>query len=437
MSLLVIGVTHRSAPVAVLESLAVPAEQVPDLLGELLRQAYVREALVLSTCNRVEVYAEVSAFHGGLTDVGAVLARRAGLPPPALASHLTVHYEADAVRHAFEVACGLDSMVIGEAQILGQLREAYALASEADAAGRQLHELMQQALRVGKRAHTETGIDRAGQSVVSAALGLTGLLPASPAALAEDNTSLRALVVGAGSMGALALATLRRAGITELFVTNRTAGRAQRLAELYDAQAVPIGKLAAAVAGVDLVVCATASTGQVLGTELVGDRSTRPLHVVDLAVPRDVAPEVGALPGVDLIDLERLGHELTDPTGLLADRLAVEEIVAAEVESFLTWLRGGDVAPTVAALRARADELVAGELGRLVQRRPELTDEQRAEVAYAVHRIVQRLLHAPTVRARELAAGPGGDRYAELVRELFDLEIPTAQRAGDVPEVDG
>jgi len=429
VSLLIVGVTHRSAPVAVLESLAVPAGGAPALLAELLRQPYVREALVLSTCNRVEVYAEVSAFHGGLTDIGAVLAARAGLSPAELAQHATVHYESDAVRHAFAVACGLDSMVIGEAQILGQLRDAYAVAADQDAAGRQLHELMQQALRVGKRAHTETGIDRAGQSVVTAALTLTS------AANPDRVAGVRALVVGAGSMGALALATLRRAGVGELQVTNRSSERAARLAELHGATAVPFDQLAIALAGVDLVVCATASTSAVLPAELVGDRSRRPLDVVDLAVPRDVAPEVGALPGVNLVDLERLGHELRAPDGLGADRLAVEEIVAAEVESFLGWLRGGEVAPTVAALRARADELVAGELSRLVARRPELTDEQRAEVAHAVHRVVQRLLHTPTVRARELAAGPGGDRYAELVRELFDLEIPTAHEVGQIPEV--
>jgi glutamyl-tRNA reductase len=443
VSLLVTGITHRSAPVALLESLTVPTGDMPDLLAELLRQPFVREAVVLSTCNRVEVFAEVSAFHGGLTDIGAVLARRAGASPAELAPHLSVHYESDAVRHTFEVASGLDSMVIGEAQILGQLRDAYALAAERDAAGRTLHELMQQALRVGKRAHTETGIDRAGQSVVSAALALTG-----------DLGGRRALVVGAGSMGALALATLRRAGVVDLQVTNRSPQRAERLAELYDAAAIPFAGLADALRDVDLVVCATASTGVVLHAAAVGDRSSRPLAVVDLAVPHDVAPEVGALPGVDLVNLERLSHELANPydngsasapqggtpdrtavAGLGADRLAVEEIVAGEVENFLGWLRGGDVAPTVAALRARADELVASELGRLVQRRPDLSDEQRAEVAYTVHRIVQRLLHAPTVRARELAAGPGGDRYAELVRELFDLEVPTAQRAGEIPEV--
>src|SRR5690242_5133551 len=204
MNLIVVGVSYRTAPVPVLERLVAAPPDVPELLAQLAAQPYVGEALVLSTCNRVEVYAGVSAFHGGLSDIVAVLAARTGATPAELAPYAYVHYDGEAVRHAFRVATGLDSMVVGEAQILGQLRDAYAIASEHDATGRLLHELMQQALRVGKRAHAETGIDRAGQTIVSAALDL-----------AADGSGLAgrsALVVGAGAMGALALATLRRAG---------------------------------------------------------------------------------------------------------------------------------------------------------------------------------------------------------------------------------
>jgi glutamyl-tRNA reductase len=296
---------------------------------------------------------------------------------------------------------------------------------------------MQQALRVGKRAHTETGIDRAGQSVVSAALDLatagapadghgasTGVGAAPPNGLVGRS----ALVIGAGAMGALALATLRRAGATPLYVTNRTPDRAARLAELHGAVAVPGVDLST----VDLVVSATASHGYVIGPADV----TRPVTIVDLAVPRDVDPAVGELPGVRLIDLERLGAVLRESGGLDADRAAVEEIVTAEVEAFGTWLRGLEVAPTLAALRGRADELVEAELRRLAHRRPELTGEQRADVAHTLHRLVQRLLHQPTVRVRELAAGPGGDRYPELLRELFDLDVPSSGAVAEIPEVD-
>ncbi len=419
MNLMVVGVSHRTAPVPVLERLAASPADVPQLLADLLTGEFVGEALLLSTCNRVEVYAGVSGFHGGLTEIVAVLARRAGCTPTELAPYAYVHYDAEAVRHAYQVATGLDSMVVGEAQILGQLRDAYAIAAEQDSTGRLLHELMQQALRVGKRAHSETGIDRAGQSIVSAALSL---------AAGPDLAGRSALVIGAGAMGALALATLRRAGAGPLYVTNRTPDRAHRLAELHGAIPLPAVDLST----VDIVVSATTSRGYVIGPAEV----TRPVTIVDLAVPRDVDPAVTELPGIRLVDLELLGTALRDSATLSADRTTVEAIVAAEVEAFRTWLRGLDVAPTLAALRGRADQLVETELRRLAQRRPELTPEQRADVAHTLHRVVQRLLHQPTVRVRELAAGPGGDRYPELLRELFDLDVPSAAAVAEVPEVE-
>jgi len=228
-------------------------------------------------------------------------------------------------------------------------------------------------------------------------------------------------------MGGLALATLTRAGAGPLSVANRDAARAARTAQLHGARAVPFADIAAELARVDLVLCATASTEPVLDLDLVGaavaGRAGRPLVIFDLAVPRDVAAEVGTLPGVTLIDVAAVGAATLDAPSQ-ADRVASEAIVAAEVEAFLSWLRGADVVPTVAALRARADEVVAGELRRLRQRRPDLTDEQRADVALAVHRVVQQLLHQPTVRVRQLAATPGGDQYVSVLRELFDLAVP-------------
>lgn len=433
MNLLVVGVSYRTASVSLLERLAAPDEDAPLMLTDLLSQAYVGEAMVLSTCNRVEVYAGVSAFHGGLTDIVAVLAARAGCSPNELAPHLYVHFEADAARHAFRVATGLDSMVIGEPQVLGQLRDAYALASERDTAGRLLHELMQQALRVGKRAHSETNIDRAGQNVVAAALGVAGkhlAVRAHTTAELAGFAGRSALVVGAGAMGALALATLRRGGAGNLYVANRNPVRAQRLADLYGATAVPFDSLADSVGRVDLVVCATAATGYLLTPANVRG----PVVILDLAVPRDVDPEVGAIDGVSLVDMELLAAALGADKAERDDQAAVEAIVATEVDGYRLARRGMDVAPTVAALRARADDLVAVELARLRQRRTDLTDEQRADVAHTVHRVVQRLLHSPTVRIRELATEPGGDRYAEVLRELFDLEVPPiVEFAADVP----
>ncbi|WP_229400414.1 glutamyl-tRNA reductase [Micromonospora okii] len=434
MKLLVVGASYRTAPVATLERLAVGPADLTRVLDRLVAQPYVSEAVLVSTCNRVEVYAAVSGFHGGLGDICAVLAEQAGATPASLANHLYVHYDAAAVDHVFRVAAGLDSMVVGEAQILGQLRDAYHWAGGADSAGRLMHELMQQALRVGKRAHAETGIDRAGQSVVSAALDLAaaqfdGGLPGRPA-----------LVVGAGAMGALGVATLSRLGAGPLTVTNRGADRAVRLAESYGASAAPMAELTDVLSTVDIVVAATAATEPVLTPEVVAgaladrDPARGPLVLLDLAVPRDVADGVADLPGVEVIDIGRMAALLADGPAA-ADAAAVERIVAGEVESFLTWLRGSDVAPTVAALRGRAEDVVAAELRRLAQRRPDLSEEQRAEVARTVHRVVQRLLHQPTVRVRQLAAEPGGDQYAALLRELFDLQVPQTSPVDTVPDV--
>ncbi|MET8305878.1 MULTISPECIES: glutamyl-tRNA reductase [unclassified Micromonospora] len=434
MKLLVVGASYRTAPVATLEQLAVPPADLTRTLDRLVAQPYVTEAVLVSTCNRVEVYAAVSGFHGGLGDICAVLAEQADCTPTALASHLYVHYDAAAVDHVFRVASGLNSMVVGEAQILGQLRDAYHWATGADSAGRLLHELMQQALRVGKRAHSETGIDRAGQSVVTAALELAA------GHLQGDLVARPALVVGAGAMGSLGVATLSRLGAGPLTVTNRGADRAVRLAESYGANAAPMTELADTLSTVDIVVAATASTEPVLTRAVVGaalaerDPSRGPLVLLDLAVPRDVEEGVTELSGVEVIDIDRMAALLADGPAA-ADAAAVERIVLGEVESFLTWLRGADVAPTVAALRGRADDVVTAELRRLAQRRPDLGDDLRAEVARTVHRVVQRLLHQPTVKVRQLAAEPGGDQYAALLRELFDLQVPQTSPVDTVPDV--
>ncbi|WP_320069237.1 glutamyl-tRNA reductase [Micromonospora sp. RTGN7] len=434
MKLLVVGASYRAAPVATLERLAVAPADLTRILDRLLAQPYVSEAVLVSTCNRVEVYAAVSGFHGGLGDICAVLAEQADAPPAGLANHLYVHYDTAAVEHVFKVAAGLDSMVVGEAQILGQLRDAYHWASGADSAGQLLHELMQQALRVGKRAHAETGIDRAGQSVVTAALSLAA------AQLDGDLAGRPALVVGAGAMGALGVATLSRLGAGPLTVTNRGADRAARLAESYGAGAVPMAELTDVLSTVDIVVAATAATEPVLTREVVTraladrDPGRGPLVLLDLAVPRDVETGVAGLPGVEVIDIDRMATILAGGPAAV-DVAAVERIVADEVESFITWLRGNDVAPTVAALRGRAEAVVTAELRRLAQRRSDLSDEQRAEVARTVHRVVQRLLHQPTVRVRQLAAEPGGDQYAALLRELFDLQVPQTSPVDTVPDV--
>jgi glutamyl-tRNA reductase len=292
-----------------------------------------------------------------------------------------VHHGVDAVRHTFRVAAGLDSMVAGEPQILGQLRDAYQRAADADSVGKVLHELMQQALRVGKRAHAETGIDQAPRNLVAAALDGVTLTP---------ETSV--LVVGAGAMGALAVAELNRRGVSDIVTVNRSDRPGSR----------PLGHLPELLATTDVVISATASIEPVITVELMrAVQGARTL--VDLALPRDVEPGVAELPGMTLIDIESLSRVLPDHSAELAE---VERIVAAEVEIYGGWLRGNEIGPTVAALRARADEVVEAEISRLAQRRPDMTAEQQREVAHTLHRVVQRLLHQPTVRVRQLAAGP-------------------------------
>lgn len=418
MSVLVVGISHRSAPVSLLERVTVGVGDTGGVLQELRTSGPVGEAVVLATCNRVEVYADSEGFHPGVEAVSDLLARLSGVPLEELSRHLYVHWEAQAVLHLFTVAAGLDSMVIGESQILGQLRTAYANAQSDSSAGRVLHELFQKALRAGKRAHAETAIDEAGQSLVSVGLAHAGAVVGSLA-------GCTALVVGAGSMSSLAAATLSRAGVGRLVVANRTTAHAQRLAESYGGTAVPMADLESALAAADVVVSCTGATGTVLDSDVVGRavkaRAGRPLVVVDLALPRDVDPAVRSLEGVTLVDLEALQDVLTS-TQTGTDVEAARAIVAEEVGAFLSWQLATRVAPTVVALRSRADEVVAAELARLQTRVPDLDDRVRGEVEAAVRRVVDKLLHTPTVRVKELTEAPEGLSYAQALRELFGLD---------------
>ena len=419
MSVLLVGLSHRTAPVSLLERLAIAPDEVPDVLSDLLEGEHVREALILSTCNRVEVYADVTKFHGGVSDLSAVLEKRSGVALDAVPDQLYVHYEDRAVQHLFEVASGLDSMVVGESQILGQLRYALRLAQTEAAVGRTLNELGQQALRVGKRVHAETGIDRAGASLVSVGVELATASLASAGRAPLDGLS--AVVVGAGSMSGLAAATLQRAGVARLDIVNRTKENADRLAASYGGTGWSLEHLTDRIDGADLVVSCTGSVGTVIGSTELGERNGKPLVLLDLALPRDVDPEVRALPGVELIDLEVLGARLESDRGP-EDVDSARTIVTDEVGAFLAWQRATRVAPTVVALRSKADDLVSAELERLHGRLPELDERSRAEVEQAVRRVVDKLLHTPTVRVKQLAQTPGGDAYADALGELFGLD---------------
>ncbi|MGY1738045.1 glutamyl-tRNA reductase [Geodermatophilus sp. SYSU D00684] len=429
MSLLAVGISHQTAPVALLEQVAMGADDKVKALHELVESDHVSEALVLATCNRVEVFAEVDRFHGGVAEVSRVLARQAGASVEELSPYVTVHYEDQAVAHLFTVAAGLDSMVVGETQVLGQLRAAYALAQDEGTVGRSLHPVAQHALRVGKRVHSETGIDRAGANLVTVSLDhaeqRVGPLAGRPT-----------LVVGAGSMGALAATTLSRRGAL-VTVASRSPESAARLAAAVDGGTAELADLRAAVADADVVVTCTGATGLVVGTDVVAgalaDRDGRPLAVVDLALPRDVDPGVAALPGVHLVDLALLQGERSAAggTGPVAadDVSAAHALIEAETALLRAERQAAAVAPTVSALRSQAAEVVDAELLRLSTRLPDLDARARGEIARTVRRVVDKLLHEPTVRVKELAATAGGVDYADALRALFGLGIDT-----EVPE---
>ncbi|MQS13569.1 glutamyl-tRNA reductase [Streptomyces kaniharaensis] len=441
MSLLVVGLSHRTAPVGVLERAALTGDVPTRLLHDAAAAATVAEAALLNTCNRIELYADVDKFHAGVAELSLLLAHHSGVDLEELTSHLYVHYEDRAVHHLFSVACGLDSMVVGEGQILGQLRDALAKAQEEHTAGRGLNELFQQALRVGKRAHSETGIDKAGQSLVT--FGLEQV-----AAGAGDIAGKRALVVGAGSMSSLAAATLIRSGVTDLMVANRTPARAERLVEILGpdvARTLDLAKVPEALADVDLVISCTGAAGVVIRAEdvaaAVASRSEaqrlrrgapQPLALLDLAMPRDVDHTVHELPGALLVDLESLSHAHAATPGA-GDVDAVTRIVADEVSAFGAAQRAARIAPTVVALRAMASDVVAAELGRLDSRLPDLDERSRAEITQTVRRVVDKLLHAPTVRVKQLAAEPGGASYADALRELFDLDPAAVHAVSGTP----
>ncbi len=443
MSVLLFGVSHRSAPVSVLEKLSTDESDQAKIVDQVLQSSLVTEAMVLSTCNRVEIYAVVEAFHGGLSVIGQVLSEHSGMSLGDLTKYAYVRYAEAAVEHLFAVTSGLDSAVIGEQQVLGQVRRSYASAEAHQTVGRTLHELSQRALQVGKRVHSETGIDAAGASVVSVALDMAdrklsgaGGPPAcggerSDSGMWPGLAGRSAAVVGAGSMGSLAAAHLVRAGIGRVHVVNRSLPRAERLVENLraqgvDAHAFPFDHIQPVLADADVVVSCTGAVRPVVSLAdvhrgLAHGQEPKQLVICDLGMPRDVDPTVAGLPGVYVIDMERIQREPA-ARAAASDAEAARAIVAAEVANYLAGQRMAEVTPTVTALRQRAADVVEAELLRLDNRLPELEAAHRDEVARTVRRVVDKLLHAPTVRVKQLASAPGGDSYAEALRELFELD---------------
>ena len=431
MSVLVVGLSHKSAPVRVLERAAISGDPLAKLLSDLACAEPVAEVFVVSTCNRMEVYADVDRFHTGVSAICELLARHCGLPERDLTPHLYVHYEDRAVSHLLAVACGLDSVVVGEEQILGQVRSAVRLARELGTIGRVLGDLGRVALRTGKRARTETGIGRAGVSLLSLAVELA--FPRPGCGLAGRDV----LVVGAGAMSALAVATASRESAASIVVANRSRDRAERLAARPGAAVTGVAalcELPAAMVRADVVICCTGAAGPVITADMVPVSRRRRLVFLDLAMPGDVEPAVAGLPGVTVIGLDVLREHATAAGA--DDVAAVWAIMAAELAAYRSAIDAARVVPVVVALRAKAAGVVEAELARLTGRlgAEGVSGRALAEISHTMRRVADKLLHSPTVRVKELAGSPDGDQYAAALRVLFDLDLRAVEavsRAGN------
>ena len=422
MCLLVMGLSHHRTPLDLLERAAADDASATAFERLALRGSHIHEALVLSTCNRTEVYADTLTFHGAISDLTAAFIASTDLPLDTLRPHLHVHYEERAVAHAFSVASGLEAMAVGEDQILGQIRSALARAQAHGHVGPQLNALLQQALRVGKRVHTETDVDKVSSSLVGVGL-------ARAEEILGDLSQRSVLVIGAGGMGALAATAARRQGVARLLVANRDARRAHSLADRLDGVAIPWEEREQALADADVVIASTGAPGTVIRADAVEraiaarvseGRGSGPQVLLDLALVHDIDRNVHRVGGATLLGLAELGALLSE--GAASPEIAAaRDMVTAEVVAYVAERAAEAVVPTVRALRATAEQILIDELARLDRRDLRLADSQRAEVERAMHRLIDKLLHTPTVRVKELAErGQGGD-YARALSELFDL----------------
>ena len=421
MPVFVVGANFRSAPLELLERLSIDAERRPKALTGLVDLEHVHEAVVVSTCNRVEVYTAISRFHGAAGDVRRFLADFHGLALGEFAGHLYDWYEERAVRHLFGVAAGVDSMVVGEAQILGQVREAFTAAQAERTVGPVLSALFTRAIKVGRRARNQTGIGAGQRSTVSVGLRVaSGQL--------GDLAGRRVLLVGAGGLARLAGQAVREAGAGELVVANRTPATGTALAQALGGRAVPLAGIADELAAADLVIAATAGTTPTVTAAAVAtalDRRagrTGPLVVLDLGVPRDVEPEVRELPGVVLADLDALRAVLETDEGPRREVERVRALIAEETAAFMGVQREARLTPTIRALRARAERVRQQELAKAATRLAGLDDRQRAAVEAVTRGLVNKLLHDPVVRGKALAARPDGDLYVAALRQLYSLD---------------
>ncbi|HEX2094110.1 MAG TPA: glutamyl-tRNA reductase [Longimicrobiaceae bacterium] len=425
MPLAVVGASHRTAPIEVRERLALARGEVPGMLAGLVESGAAAEAVVLSTCNRTELYLALPDERRGVEAARALLAGRLGESPASAARHLYVHRDRNAAGHLFRVTAGLDSMVLGEPQIQGQVKEAYALAHETVSAGGSmvggaLNRLFQTAFAVGGRVRSETGVGLGAASISSAAVELAKKIFGSL-------RGRRALVLGAGEMSELTLECLRGEGARAALVANRTYDRARELAVKWGAEAIHWDDFGRALREVDIVVCSTAAPHPVLTRDRFRQARRRgvrsPLCIIDIAIPRDVEPAVGSEPNVFLYNIDDL-TQIVD-ANLERRRVqlpAAEAIVAAGVEEFWGWYSGLAVVPTIRDLRDRGEQVRQAEVARAMRRLAHLAPEDREAVDALSRALLNKLLHAPTVRLREAAGNGRGTAVLDTARYLFELD---------------
>ncbi|MGI8792463.1 MAG: glutamyl-tRNA reductase [Acidimicrobiales bacterium] len=420
MSAVVVGLNHRTVPLDVLERMTVDDAGQPKALLDLTTRPHISEAVVLSTCNRTEIYVVAERYHGAIDDVRTFLCDLSGLNIDAFNDHLYAYHDDAAVAHLFKVSTGIDSAVLGESEILGQVRAAWEKAQAEQAAGAVLGRLFRHAVEVGKRARTETGIAR----------GTTSMSQAAVAMAADHLGSLdgcRVLVLGAGDMGeGLALALAGAPGVSDVLVANRTGEKAAALAARIGGRSVGVDDLATSLDSIDVLLTSTGAPTVLLEADdlrpVMANRRARPLLIVDIAVPRDVDPAVADIDGVTLLGMDDLRtFAEAGIAGRRREIARVEAIIDEEVGRWIEVAAGRELAPLVAALRDRAEEIRAAEIDRHRARLAGLEARERESVEALTRAIVNKILHEPTVRLKGAAGSASADRLAESLRELFDL----------------